>query len=155
MAFAVSDDGAMDEPADPTTLPRAQILPQLSVRGGRAAVSFYEAAFGAVEVYRVGGTEGHEALVAQLSVGDASFWVADESPAHANFSPESLGGGSVRMLLIVDDPVSAVARAVGAGAAEVRPVADEHGWRLGRIVDPFGHHWEIGTPLVDWPPVRR
>jgi PhnB protein len=128
------------------------ILPQLSVRRGRAAVEFYAAAFGAVEVYRVGGTDDDEAVVSQLSVGDASFWVADESPPHGNFSPESVGGGTVRMLLIVDDPDAAVARAVAAGAREVYPVGEAHGWRLGRIEDPFGHHWEIGKPLVDWPP---
>ena len=80
------------------------ISPQLAVRRGREAVEFYKAAFGAVEVYRVGGTDEHEPVVAQLAVGDASFWVADESPEHQNFSPESLGGGTVKLLLIVDDP---------------------------------------------------
>src|SRR5947209_13125176 len=76
---------------------QAAILPQLSVRRGRAAVEFYKAAFGAVEDYRVGGTDHAEAVVAQLSVGPASFWVSDESPPHGNFSPESLGGGTVRI----------------------------------------------------------
>jgi len=128
------------------------ILPQLSVRRGRAAVEFYKAALGAVEVYRVGGTDEHESVVSQLTVGAASFWVADESPEHGNFSPESVGGGTVRMLLIVDDPEAAVRRAVEAGATEVYAVAEEHGWRLGRIADPFGHHWEVGRPLGPWPP---
>ena len=80
------------------------LSPQLSVRRGRAAVAFYKAAFGAEELYRVGGTDQHEEVVAQLAVGEATFWVADESPAHLNFSPESLGGGTVRMLLTVADP---------------------------------------------------
>jgi PhnB protein len=128
------------------------IIGQLSVRRGRAAVEFYKAAFGAVEDYRVGGTDANEAVVSQLSVGDATFWVADESPEHGNFSPESLGGGTVRMLLIVDDPDAAVRRAVSAGAIEVYPVGEEHGWRLGRVQDPYGHHWEIGKPLHPWPP---
>jgi PhnB protein len=122
------------------------------VRRGRAAVAFYEAAFGAIEVYRVGGTDDHESVVSQLAVGSTTFWVADESPAHESFSPESLGGGTVKLLLTVDDPDAAVQRAVAAGATVVVPVSDEHGWRLGRIVDPFGHHWEIGKPLVPWPP---
>ena len=129
-----------------------RILPQLSVRRGRAAIEFYKAAFGAVEDHRVGGTDAHPEVVAQLSVGDAAFWVADESPPHRNFSPESLGGATARLLLIVPDPEAAVARAVAAGATEVAPVSEQHGWRLGRISDPFGHDWEIGTPLVDWPP---
>jgi PhnB protein len=126
--------------------------PQLSVREGRAAVEFYKSALGAVEQYRVGGTDENEAVVSQLSVGDAWFWVADESPANANFSPQSLGGGSVRMLLITDDPPATIRRAVAAGAQEIYPAAEEHGWLLGRIEDPFGHHWEIGRPLGGWPP---
>jgi len=133
--------------------PRAvSIVPELSVRRGRDAVEFYKAAFGAVEVYRVGGTDDNPDVVSQLAVGDASFWVSDESPSNANFSPESVGGGTVRLLLVVDDPDSAVERAKRAGAAEVYPVGEEHGWRLGRVEDPFGHHWEIGKPLVPWPP---
>jgi PhnB protein len=131
------------------------IVAQLSVRRGREAVEFYKQAFGAVEVYRVGGTDDNPAVVSQLAVGDATFWVADESPEHANFSPESVGGGTVRMLLVVDDPDAAVARAKAAGATEVYPVGEEHGWRLGRIADPYGHHWEVGKPLGPWPPVHK
>ena len=121
------------------------IAPMLSVRRGVEAVEFYKAAFGAVERYRVDSEDG--AVVAQLAVGPADFWVADESPEHANFSPESLGGGTVRMVMTVDDPDAAFERAVAAGATVVWPVANRYGWRLGRIVDPFGHHWEIGKPL--------
>jgi PhnB protein len=125
---------------------RISLAPQLSVRRGRAAVDFYQAAFGAEELLRVGGTDEDESVVAQLRVEDAVFWVADESPEHLNFSPESVGGGTVRMLLTVPDPDAAVARAIAAGATEVVPVEDAYGWRVGRIVDPFGHHWEIGRP---------
>lgn len=128
------------------------VMPELSVRRGREAVEFYKAAFGAVEIYRVGGTEEDEDVVAQVSVGNTSFWVSDESPPHKNFSPESLGGSTVRLLLIVQDPHSVVERAVALGATEVSPVEEEHGWLLGRIEDPFGHHWEIGKPQVEWPP---
>ena len=128
------------------------IVPELSVRRGREAVEFYEQAFGAVEVYRVGGTDDNPDVVAQLSIGTASFWVSDEAPSSANFSPETVGGGTVRLLLVVDDPVSAVQRAAAAGATVVYPVSEEHGWLLGRVEDPFGHHWEIGKPLVPWPP---
>ena len=122
------------------------------VRRGRAALEFYKAAFAAIEDRRVGGTDDHEQVVAQLSVESASFWVSDESPPHGNFSPESVGGGTVRMLLIVEDPQSVIERAVSAGATEIYPAGEAHGWLLGRIVDPFGHHWEIGKPLVPWPP---
>ena len=130
----------------------AAVVAQLAVRRGRAAVEFYKAAFGAVEVYRVGGTDEHESVVSQLRIGPATFWVADEAPAHGSFSPETVGGATVKLLLVVDDPVAAVERAVVAGAREVMAVGDGHGWRMGRIEDPFGHHWEIGRPLIAWPP---
>ena len=117
----------------------------LSVRNGARAVEFYKKAFGASEVFRIEDPSG--AVVSRLSVEGAEFWVADESPEHRNFSPESLGGGTVRMILTVPDPDAAFARAVAAGAREVVPVADQYGWRLGRVADPFGHDWEIGKPL--------
>src|SRR5438132_8508241 len=106
----------MDMANDPPSREsEATIWPELSVRRGRDAVEFYKAAFGAVEVYRVGGTDEHEAVVAQLAVGNASFWVADESPPNKNFSPESLGGSTVRLLLVVEDPRSVIERAVALG----------------------------------------
>jgi PhnB protein len=129
------------------------LQPELSVRRGREAVEFYIAAFGATELYRVGGTDEHEPVVAQLSVGDAVFWVADEAPAQGNLSPESVqGAATARLLLVVDDPQAVQALAVGLGATELAPVHEEHGWRLGRIRDPYGHPWEIGRPLGAWPP---
>src|SRR5215472_12641702 len=128
------------------------VVPQLSVRGGLAALDFYRAAFGAEVIYQVGGTPDNPSVVAELAIDGASFWVADESPEHGNFSPESVGGSTSRMLLIVDDPEAAIARAVAAGATQVYPAAKEHGWLLGRVADPFGHHWEIGKPLIPWPP---
>src|ERR1700689_2921530 len=132
--------------------PCPAVQAQLSVRNGRAAVEFYKAAFGAIEVYRFGGGDDLEEVVAQLAVGGSFFWVEDESPPHGNFSPESVGGTTTRMLLIVDDPSSTVAQAVAAGATEIDPVREEHGWWLGRIDDPCGHRWEIGKPIGEWPP---
>jgi PhnB protein len=117
----------------------------LSVRKGAEAVRFYKAAFGASEAFRLDDPGG--GVVARLAVEGAEFWVADESPEHLNFSPETLGGGTVRMVMVVEDPDAAFARAVAAGAKVVRAVENDYGWRLGRIVDPFGHHWEIGKPL--------
>jgi PhnB protein len=117
------------------------VAPWLSVRNGAAAIEFYKAAFGAVEQFRIESDSG--AVVARLAVGGAEFWLADESPEYGNFSPETLGGGTCRMLMQVADPEAAFDRAVAAGARAVVPVAEQHGWRVGRIADPYGHHWEI------------
>jgi PhnB protein len=127
-------------------MPKTSISPMLSVRHGAKAVEFYKQAFGARELFRLDGENGD--VVAQLAVGEADFWVADESPENNNFSPESLKGATTRMVMVVDDPDAIFARALKAGATQVWPVTDqEYGWRVGRIVDPFGHHWEIGKPL--------
>jgi PhnB protein len=124
---------------------KTAITPMLSVRNGAQAIAFFQAAFGAEVLFQL---EDNGSVVAQLSVEGAEFWLADESPANANFSPETLGGGTVRMTMIVEDPDAAFDRAVKAGAKVVWPVDDQpYGWRVGRMVDPFGHHWEIGKPL--------
>ena len=51
------------------------------------------------------------------------------------------------MVMTVESPDATFDRAITAGATEVWPVHEEYGWRIGRLVDPFGHHWEIGKPL--------
>jgi PhnB protein len=122
---------------------KTSIAPMLSVRNGVKALEFYKAAFGAEELFKI---ENGGSVVARLAVEGAEFWLADESPEHLNFSPETLGGGTVRMVMIVSDPDAAFARAVKAGAKVVVPVKNDYGWRLGRLVDPYGHHWEIGRP---------
>src|SRR6266851_8217841 len=104
----------MSEPANDS---KTSIAPMLSVRRGARAIEFYKAAFGAGELFRIDSESG--AVVARLSVGAAEFWVADESPEHKNFSPESLGGGTVRMVMTVEDPDAAFAKAVAAGAVTV------------------------------------
>jgi len=133
------------------TVTRTQIAtsvaPMLSVRNGARAIEFYKSAFGATEVFRIESPDG--AVVSRLSVEGAEFWVSDESPEHGNFSPESLGGGTVRMILTVPDPDAVFAQAIAAGARVIVPVEENYGWRLGRVVDPFGHHWEIGHPLAE------
>lgn len=123
--------------------------PELWVEGAESAVAFYEAAFGATVLHRVG--EGDD-IVAQLTVGDAAFWVAAADPSMQRLSPQAIEGATNRTLLVVDNPDHVLEQAVRAGATERSPVSEEHGWRLGRIVDPFGHEWEIGKPLGEWPP---
>ena len=125
------------------------IQPELWVDGAGAAVAFYVAAFDARVLHRVG--DGDD-LVVQLAVGEASFWVVSANASVNRFSPKAIGGTTSRTLLVVDDPDAVVEQAAAGGAVVTSRVGEEHGWRLGRIVDPFGHEWEIGRPLGTWPP---
>jgi PhnB protein len=133
---------------DPAAIQASTILtaiaPWLSVRESARAVDFYRSAFGATELFRLDAGGG---VVARLSVEGAEFWLSDESPEHFNFSPQTLHGSSVRIILTVADPDAVFARALAAGASQVYAMVEEHGWRVGRVVDPFGHHWEIGRPV--------
>jgi PhnB protein len=126
------------------------IQPELWVEAPGEAVTFYEAAFGATVLHRVGDEDD---TVAQLGVGDAAFWVAGTSATMKRLSPRAMDGATSRTLLVVEDPDSVVRQTVAAGGTESSPVNNEHGWRLGRIIDPFGHEWEIGAPLGAWPPI--
>ncbi len=120
------------------------IAPWLTVADGARAVAFYRSALGAVEVYRLDGVDD-QVVVARLRVGDSEFWLQEDYEG----SPSVRGAGSVRMVMTVDDPDAGFARAVAAGAVEVAPVSEAHGWRTGRVTDPFGHDWEFSKPLPE------
>jgi PhnB protein len=122
---------------------QTSLSPWLSVRNSKKAVAFYIDAFNAVETYRIEDPGGN--AVVQLSVNGAAFWLSD-TPAD-NDNAENIGGGTVRMILTVADPDAVFAQAIKAGATAVFPVGEEHGWRLGRLIDPFGLHWEIGREV--------
>lgn len=125
----------------------SSLTPMLTVENAAAAIDFYREAFGAVEEDRVTAPSGH--VVAELSIEGLRFYVVDANPQAFNHSPSSLGGTTVRLNLIVDDPDAAAARAVAAGATEVFPVSDQpYGLRQGRVADPDGHHWLLGRPLT-------
>ncbi|WP_308634882.1 VOC family protein [Paenibacillus silvisoli] len=121
---------------------QATIAPWLAVSDAGKALRFYQTAFGAAELYRLEEEEG-TVIIAEMSVQGASFWIQKDPEA----SPRPDTNGAVRMILVVDEPDSLFDQAVAAGATELVPVQEGHGWRIGRIADPFGHHWEIGKRL--------
>jgi PhnB protein len=131
-----------------------QISPMLAVGDGNAAIAFYKSAFGATVLWHLNGG-GH--VVAGLSIGEAEFFLASESPSHGTRGPASVGFTTVRIELFVDDPIAVHKRAVAAGAVEQSPVREHThattgprpiGRMLqGAVVDPFGHMWLVGKFL--------
>jgi PhnB protein len=132
----------MSEARVPVSIPKIAVAPFLSVRNGAAAIEFYKAAFGAEVLFRHDAPDG--AVVCELGVGEGRFWLSDESPEHKNFSPETLGGATARMVIELDDPDAMYEQALKAGAKVSCSMKAEYGWRIGRVSDPFGHDWEIG-----------
>lgn len=123
------------------------IVPTLTVRNCSAAIAFYQTAFGATVLMST--TDPGGSVVTEMEIMGARFVVADESEEHHHFSPEKLRGTPVRIGLQVEDPDQLFALAVKAGAIAIYPVSDQdYGYRLGHLVDPFGHHWEIFKPLT-------
>jgi len=128
------------------------LAPWLEISDGPRALTFYKSAFNAQETYRYDNPEG--GFVVRLNAKGAEFWLSYEgpkasdaaSPAKSGAVPP-LGGDNLRVILTVPDPDSTFANAIAAGATQVYAVGEDHGWRIGRLIDPFGLHWEIGHPL--------
>ncbi len=121
--------------------PEVGVAAWLSVADATAAVAFYKKAFGATEAYLL--ADDGEVMVAQLAIGAANFWLA----ADPDNAPSSASRAPVRMIVTVDDPDSLFAGVVAAGATVLADVHEDHGWRIGRVADPFGHQWEIGKQI--------
>jgi PhnB protein len=135
------------------TEPKNSLAPWLEIPDGPRALSFYKSAFDVEETYRYDNPEG--GFVVRLNANGAEFWLSYDGPkanaeAAANANPNSassLGGENLRLILTVPDPDSTFAKAIAAGATQVYAVSDDHGWRIARVIDPFGLHWEIGKPI--------
>jgi uncharacterized glyoxalase superfamily protein PhnB len=125
------------------------VTPHLVCAGAAEAIEFYKKAFGAVEQARLPGPQG-KLMHAMIRIGDSAVMLVDEMPEWGALGPKALKGSSVTIHLYVDDADAFVARAVKAGAKVTMPVADMFwGDRYGKLEDPFGHHWSIGTHMRD------
>ena len=136
--------------AIPDNYPR--VSPYLCIDGAAAAIDFYKKAFGATERMRMGapgGKIGH----AEIDIDGALVMLADEHPEMGFRSPTSIGGSPVVIHMYVKDVDAFCKRAVDAGAALVRPVADQfYGDRNGTLRDPYGHVWSVATHIEDLTP---
>jgi PhnB protein len=126
--------------------------PYLIVRGAADALAFYTRAFGAKETLRMAGPDGM-IMHAEFKIGDSMLMLSEEMPDWGSKSPMLLGGSATHVMLYVKDCDAFVAKAVAAGATVAMPVATQFwGDRYGKIADPFGHVWSVGTHVEDVPP---
>jgi PhnB protein len=128
-----------------------QFIPELIVRDGAAALDFYTAVFGAIEIHRMMQPGSGKLIHGELSLDGHKLFVCDEFPANEGGtckSPQTLGGTGVRITLLVDDADDTVQRAASAGAQVILPVADMFwGGRYAKVRDPFGHEWGINQQM--------
>lgn len=123
------------------------ITPYLCVQDAPAALDWYRRYFGATvgNVIDWEGKVGH----AELDVAGATFYLSDEAPAFGVLAPPTIGAGSSASFVVLVAAVDQfVERAVEGGAVVQRPIEEAHGTRNGWVMDPFGHRWNFGTPLV-------
>jgi PhnB protein len=129
--------------------PQPTVIPRLCFKDTRRAIEFYQRIFGAREIMRLVDPD-HKIGIAQIQIGNARILLSDEYPQFGAVSPETLGGSTVRIKLMVQDADATTQRALAAGATMVRPVQDEfYGERVGQIADPFGYTWIIATHKED------
>ncbi|HTO53246.1 MAG TPA: VOC family protein [Myxococcota bacterium] len=127
----------------------AKATPYLCVKGGVAALDFYEKAFGAVEKMRIVGKDGSLGH-ADIEIEGAGIMLSDEYPDGGVFSPHTLGGTPVTVHLYVANVDAFARRAVAAGAIVLRAVEDQpYGDRAGTLRDPFGHRWMVSSKKED------
>ena len=123
-----------------------RIIPYLMVGDARAAIDFYCEVFGAEPVgdpiLMDDGRIGH----AELSLGGSTVYLADEFPEMGFVGPLTLGGTSASFHVRVEDADVTWAHAVAAGATPEQQVVNQHGSRMGSLVDPFGHRWSTVSP---------
>jgi len=142
------DDGSSPPPPGRGDATPATVVPYLAVRGAAEAIDYYRRAFGAQERSRIeeGGVVGH----AELGIGGATVYLADEWESMQVLAPTTLGGWSVSLSIEVEDVDAFVAHLVDSGARLERGVDDgpEEGWRSAWVVDPYGHRWHVSSPTA-------
>src|SRR5262245_24232194 len=125
------------------------ITPYLCAKNAADAIEFYKRAFGAVETYRIPDVDG-KVSHAEITIGDALIMISDEYPEINVFSPVSIGGSPVMIVLDVPDVDALFNQAVAAGATVDRPVMDrfDGALRNGKLSDPYGHRWMLTTHIA-------
>jgi len=117
--------------------------PQLYINNGVRDISFYEKAFGAIELRRFSNDDG-TIHVSELSIDGSLFHLHEQNLSKGQFSPVEHKGTTTLIGLFVPDVDVVISRAVAAGAVVTSPAESyDYGYRQGEIKDPFGHVWLI------------
>ncbi len=125
------------------------VTPYLALRDAKAAIEFYQRAFGAELAMKLDMPDGSIAH-AEIRIGDSIVMLSEENAEWGSKSPLALGGSPVFLMIYVADADAAFAKALAAGATQVKPVEDQfYGDRSGTLKDPYGYQWTLATHIED------
>ncbi len=131
----------------------ATITSYVTVQDASAAIEFYTKAFGAEELFRMPGPDGKTVMHAEVQIGDSRMMLGSEYPGPGAKAPGTINGTTITVHLYVADVDRSFDRAIAAGATEMmKPMDMFWGDRMGKVADPFGHHWSIATHIQDLTP---
>ena len=128
------------------------VTPYIICRDAAKAIDFYKKAFGAKERLRMNTPDGRVAH-AELQIGNSVVMLGDEAPESGAVAPPTIGGTASGLFIYSESVDKAFAKAIAAGATQEQPPTDMFwGDRYGKLVDPFGHRWQIATHIEDVSP---
>ena len=117
----------------------------LTVSDVKAAVAFYQKAFGFAKRGVMNGPDG-KPIHAELTLRGTTLMLGPENPARGMRSAKTVGASPASLFLYVENVDKTVAKAVGLGATIQGQVTDMFwGDRCGMVVDPDGYGWTVGT----------
>ncbi len=129
------------------------LTPGLTCKNAAQAIELYKKVFGAIERSRMAGPDG-KIIHAEIQIGDSMMFLADEFPG-MSAAPATGTLPSQSVYLYVENVDAVFNQAVAEGCQAAMPLADMFwGDRFGKVIDPFGHHWNLATHVEDVAPAE-
>tara|TARA_R110002096_G_scaffold32485_9_gene94409 strand:+ start:6309 stop:6755 length:447 start_codon:yes stop_codon:yes gene_type:complete len=124
----------------------------LTVKDAEAALEFYQQAFGAVELFRMGspdGSVGH----AEFQIGETRIFISGEFADWQAFAMPEGSRSSCLFCINIENCDAATAQAKEAGA-EVLVAPEDNFWgmRSSVLLDPYGYRWTLGQVIEELSP---
>jgi PhnB protein len=130
------------------------VTSMLTVADVKAAVNFYQKAFGFAKRGIMNGPDG-KPMHAELTLRGSTLMLGPENAERGARSAKSVGASPATLYLMVEDVDKVVAKAQKTGATVTMPVADMFwGDRCGLLTDPDGYSWMVATHTAEPTPAE-
>ena len=130
---------------------RNAVIPHIYIDGASDAIEFYERAFNAKQLFRIGRPDG-KILHAEIAICGSVIMMGDPDD-RLYAEPKALGRTSAGLHILVDDNVALQRRAIEAGCEQIQaPTEMFYGANSASVRDPYGHVWVLLTWNQDLDP---